>query len=122
MSSLRGCHERFLEGVFEIWRLEMLVRLSKNVGRYHISGEGSQCAIESKRTTTGRVLVNPAAEDVELLLYDGLEVRDALFREEWQKRRLADFVKVVIGRGEDRTWYVLSIDEVVILVHSTRAV
>jgi hypothetical protein len=122
MSSLRGCHERFLEGFFELWRLEVLVRLAKNVSGYYISREGSECAIESKDTTIGHILVDLAAESAELLLNDRLEVRDALSGEEGQKRRLADLVKIVIGRGEDGARNVLSIDEEVVFVHPTRTV
>lgn len=122
VSSLGGCHKWFVEGVFELWRLEVLIRLAKNICRYHIPREGSEGAIERNHTTIQCILVDLAAKNVELLLYDRLKIRDALLGKEWQQRRLADFVKIMIGRSEDGARYILSVDEVVILVHPPRTI
>ena len=96
--------------------------MAKNIGCYHVPRERSECAIEREHTTIGRILVNLAAENVELLLYNRLKIRDALFGEEWQQRRLANSVEVVIGSSEDGARYVLSIHEVIIFVHSPRTI
>jgi len=64
VSSFAGRHERLMESVLEVRRLEMVVRLTEDVGSDDISRKGCQRAIDLEAPSALDIFVDLGAKDV----------------------------------------------------------